>query len=236
MSQHSGFRSHLIKTGVAVAVAAASMLSTQALPAVAADTSRPRPIELAQQRMSTRVVHFGSIGDSISALTDRKGQVIPWSWVRDATFAGLQDVGGFKEWGDNTQQLLAQTRPIPGADIVVVMAGTNDILNGVHMLPTATTNADIVGIFARAGGHLHVLSAVAPKDGAGAAPTLKLNADLAALARSHGWRFVDPWTSVRARDGQYKAGTTVDGVHPTPATGAMVGAFMRSYLLEAGRR
>ncbi|GAA4139780.1 GDSL-type esterase/lipase family protein [Leifsonia shinshuensis] len=179
-----------------------------------------------------QVVRMGAIGDSITAFTDRAGNPTPWSWVRTAVTGDIVDAGGYRHYGDSTAQILAGTTPLT-ADAVVVMAGTNDILDGSAPQPTAQTLANISAIVAKAGGRVHVLSALAPKDNGGAAATLALNAALADLAGRSGWVWVDPWTSLRAPDGRWVAGATLDGVHPTAASGAVAGEAIRTAVLRS---
>ena len=176
-----------------------------------------------------RTIRLAAIGDSITSFTDRIGTPTGWSWVRSAATGRVVDAGGFRYWGDDTQQLLAGTRPVD-ADVIVVMAGTNDIGDGSHPVPTARTLQNITAIFAKARVRTKVLSAVAPKNAA-PAQTQALNARLRDLAARSGWSFVDPWRSVRATDGRWVAGATGDGIHPTFWSGAAAGMVIRRTIL-----
>lgn len=179
-------------------------------------------------------IRLAAIGDSITAFTDRVGTPTGWSWVRSAATGRVVDAGGFRYWGDDTAQLLAGTRPVH-ADVIVVMAGTNDIGDGSHPVPTARTLQNITAIFAKAGVRTKILSAVAPKNAAPAL-TSALNARLRELAARSGWSFVDPWAGVRAPDGRWVDGTTADGIHPTVWSGAAAGLVIRSTVLALAQR
>lgn len=180
-----------------------------------------------EPKQRIKQVAMAAFGDSITAFTDRNGARTPWSWVRTAAVGGVADAGGYRHWGDKTAQILAHTGRVK-ADVVVVMAGTNDIGDGSRPVPTAQTLANVSAIFDRAGVKARVLSAVAPKSDAGAAATLKLNQALRQLAAQKGWTFVDPWAALRRADGRWVAGATVDGTHPTARSGAIAGAALRA--------
>lgn len=224
--------SKLIVIASAVAVAASLATSSLSFP------TPPRPIALlAQTRVAppaapspSRLVQMAAIGDSITAFTDRAGNVTPWSWVRTACTGNVHDAGGYRHWGDGTAQILAGTTPV-AADVVVVMAGTNDIGDGSNPVPTATSLANITAIFGKAGHGVRVLSALAPKDSAGATATLALNKSLRALATASGWVFIDPWATLRTATGHWVAGASVDGVHPTAASGAIAGKVIQRMVL-----
>ncbi len=180
-----------------------------------------------EPKQRIKQVAMAAIGDSITAFTDRNGARTPWSWVRTAAVGGVTDAGGYRHWGDTSAQILAHTGRVK-ADVVVVMAGTNDIRDGSRPVPTAQTLANVTAIFDRAGVKARVLSALAPKSDGGAAATLKLNQALRQLAAQKGWTFVDPWSSLRKADGRWVAGATVDGTHPTARSGAIAGAALRA--------
>lgn len=173
-------------------------------------------------------ITFGSTGDSISAYHDNNGKIIPWSWVRFAIDDGdLSRVTGYTRAGADTKELFAHAVPIPGIDVMVLMAGTNDITHGI---PTSSTLNYIAATFAKTGGEHKILSAVAPRNNH-TAQTNALNYWLARLAKQHGWTFIDPWTRVRAANGTWVPGWNADSVHPTPEAGSMVGAILHNEIL-----
>lgn len=177
----------------------------------------------------THRIRFGAIGDSITAATDRLGLPTHWTWVSTAATGGLTDVGGYRHYGDTTSDILRHVTPLPDADVVVVMAGTNDA--PVDDRPNPRTLSNITAIFEKVGSPRSILSAVAPRDDDLAAVTLRLNAEFRDLARRSGWRWVDPWTTVRTSSGHWRPTTSVDGIHPTPATGRIAGEEIRKAII-----
>ena len=181
----------------------------------------------------TSEIRFGAIGDSITASTDQNGFPTGWTWVATAATGGVRDVGGYRHYGDTTADILAGVKPLPDAQVVVVMAGTNDA--PIDGRPDPETLTNISAIFAKAAVPARILSAVAPRDDDRAGETLELNRELRDLARRSGWTFVDPWTAVRTADGRWRSGTTVDGIHPTPDSGRIVGEVLREAIVRQVR-
>ncbi|MFF9562923.1 SGNH/GDSL hydrolase family protein [Leifsonia sp. NPDC014704] len=175
-------------------------------------------------------IRFGAIGDSITASTDRFGLPTHWTWVATAATGDVTDVGGYRHYGDTTADILRHVTPLPEAQVVVVMAGTNDA--PVDDRPDPRTLTNITAIFEKTGVPRRILSAVAPRNDDRAAETLQLNADLRQLARRSGWRWVDPWTEVRTADGRWRPHTSVDGIHPTPASGRIAGDVLRAAIVK----
>ncbi|MET3567223.1 lysophospholipase L1-like esterase [Leifsonia sp. 563] len=175
-------------------------------------------------------IRFGAIGDSITASTDRFGLPTHWTWVATAATGDVADVGGYRHYGDTTADILRHVTPLPDAQVVVVMAGTNDA--PVDDRPNPRTLTNITAIFEKTGVPLRILSAVAPRNDDRAAVTLELNRELRDLARRSGWTWVDPWTAVRTDDGRWRPHTSVDGIHPTPASGRMAGEVLRATIVE----
>ncbi|WP_170860982.1 SGNH/GDSL hydrolase family protein [Trujillonella endophytica] len=149
-----------------------------------------------------------------------------FSWVPAALGPGVEFRGGWATDGANAAQMRAGVTPAD-ADVLVVMAGTNDMLQG---RPWAQTRDDLIVIAARAGTPVVLLSAVPPND-VDPAGALALNRSLAGLAAEQGWAFADPWEPVTV-GGRYRAGSTLDGVHPTPRVAAEVGTRLRAALLQ----
>lgn len=179
-------------------------------------------------------IRFAAIGDSITASTDQHGSPTHWTWVATAATDGLRDVGGYRHYGDTTGDILHHVTPIPEAQVVVVMAGTNDAPVDGH--PDPQTLANISAIFDAAAVPGRILSAVAPRDDDRAAETLELNRDLKDLAGRSGWTFVDPWTAVRTPAGHWRPGTTGDGIHPTPHAGRIAGDVLREAIERVARQ
>jgi lysophospholipase L1-like esterase len=144
----------------------------------------------------------------------------PTSWLNGETSYRFVRVGGWAVPGSITADMRAGVVPTP-ADVLVLLGGTNDLIRGI---PFAETAANLRAISATVGARTTVLVAIEPLS---ASPTARgtENARLAALARAQGWHFVDPWTAVAAGN-DWRPGTTVDGIHPTPATAVLVGGVI----------
>ena len=170
---------------------------------------------------------FVAVGDSITAGATDVSQPLVGDRVQgDASWlpaaeqrSGLDLVAGWAVPGATTADMLAGVEPTDWtADVLVVMAGTNDLVRG---LPWEQSAADIEGVVAAAGAPTVVVVAIAPND-ARAAARNGYNAALADLASRNGWTYLDPWGEVDA-GGTFTPGASPDGVHPTPAVAAEVG-------------
>ncbi|MGR6965937.1 SGNH/GDSL hydrolase family protein [Geodermatophilus sp. URMC 61] len=170
---------------------------------------------------------FVVVGDSITAgATDVSQPLVgdrvqgDASWLPAAEQAsGLDLVAGWAVPGATTADMLAGVEPTAWtADVLVVMAGTNDLAHGVTWQESA---AHIEGIAAAAGAPTVVAVAIAPNDPRPAARN-GYNSALADVAGRNGWTYLDPWGEVDA-GGVFIPGASPDGVHPTPAVAADVG-------------
>ncbi|MCZ2806467.1 SGNH/GDSL hydrolase family protein [Modestobacter sp. VKM Ac-2983] len=176
---------------------------------------------------AVRSLTFTAVGDSITAGNVPDGVAVPYSgsWVPAATGGALEFVPSWAVSGATTQDMLAGVTPIV-ADVVVVMAGTNDLTS----IPWEVSAANIRGIVDSVGVDDVVLSAVPPFDPAPEV-AVAFNGRLEALAADEGWRFFDPWADL-SLEGTYAAGASTDGVHPTPETASLVGTRVRGELLS----
>ena len=139
-------------------------------------------------------------------------------------------MAGWAVPGATTADMLAGVEPTDWtADVLVVMAGTNDLVRG---LPWEQSAADIEGVVAAAGAPTVVVVAIAPNDPRAAARN-GYNAALADLASRNGWTYLDPWGEVDA-GGAFTPGASPDGVHPTPAVAAEVGSRIGRSLAALG--
>lgn len=154
------------------------------------------------------------------------------TWLSHALGPGedgrsVEWVGGWAVPGATTAVMRAQAVPRPDADVLVVLAGTNDIALGV---PAEEIAANIEAIVATVGAPRVVVASVPPIEWA---PDLapRHNADLEALAREHGWEFADVAADLWRGDG-WAPGMSDDGVHPTEAGYAVLGRALREALLS----
>ncbi|NDI46932.1 SGNH/GDSL hydrolase family protein [Goekera deserti] len=182
----------------------------------AATTTAPAPL---------RVV---AVGDSITEADSPDfddGLIGPGSWAWTATGDGVDVLGGWAHGGATSADMAAGVGPMD-ADVLVVMAGNNDVDDGV---PVADVVANVRQVVVRAGVPRVVLSAAAPEDGYGPQLT-RLDAALQGLAGREGWQWVDPMTDVRGPDGGWVTGTSPDGVHPDVEAARVVGRALRAAL------
>ncbi|MFC7406006.1 SGNH/GDSL hydrolase family protein [Georgenia alba] len=178
-------------------------------------------------------IRLAAVGDSITEADSPDfgaGRLGTESWVHHAVGEDVALVGGWAQWGATTAEMAAAVEP-EDADVLVIMAGTNDLGGGE---PREETLANIRDIAQTVDAEDVVLSAVPPLDRTPDVATA-LNADLEALARDEGWHWVDAAAAVR--DGErFAEGTTVDGVHPTTRGAELIGARVRAVVLEAAGR
>ncbi|WP_022919278.1 SGNH/GDSL hydrolase family protein [Ruania albidiflava] len=169
------------------------------------------------------------VGDSITVGSDptfAPGQVSEDSWVRYAVGDPVELTGGWARWGATTAEMAAAVEPVP-ADVLVIMAGTNDLAAGT---PTAQVAQNLEDIVATVGAQDVLLCAVPPLD---ARPDVvpPFNEFLERTAEDRGWAWVDPAAEIRS-EGHFAPGMSVDGVHPTQAGATQLGVHVRSELLS----
>ncbi|MCJ1715251.1 SGNH/GDSL hydrolase family protein [Curtobacterium sp. VKM Ac-2922] len=181
-------------------------------------------------------VTFAYAGDSITAR--------PGSWLRDlaadTTDTGVHALGGYAHSGNRTDQVLARMPAVPGADVLVVELGTNDVNQGV---PTTRILRNIDTLVAHQSAP-HVLLIAAPPSNHTSSlwgvdrrtENRVLDRALAADAQQHGWSYADPFAADRASDDGWLPGTSADGIHPTTAANvAIAGEFATAIRAAAGR-
>lgn len=144
--------------------------------------------------------------------------------VRDVLNAGVP--------GQTAAQVAARVDMVLQAQpqVVLVQAGTNDLLRGVPLETTVTALRGTVTRLQEAD-VVPVLVLVPPID-ALAARVGPLNEALAALGAELSVPVIDPWADVRRPDGSWTSGTSQDGVEPTAETSQQV-AVRAGELLEA---
>lgn len=210
-------------TGAPVSAAptepAASATATPAAPTGGAPTgAAPRTVPTATA-IPTPTPAPGPItvtvaGDSLTQMKD--------SWALQLRDPAISMTGGVTIGGGTTTAILKAATP-RDADVLVVMAGTNDLR---YTYTSKQIQSRIVQIVQKVGARHVVIAAIAPsnitkygkkKQLNRRASGAVLNRDLQGLAADHGWLFADPWASVRRLDGGWNQSKTLDGVHPTVA-------------------
>jgi lysophospholipase L1-like esterase len=178
-------------------------------------------------------LHVLAVGDSITEADSADfddAQIGPSSWATSLDGDGVQVMGGWAHSGATTEDILqglADRPPAPaGPDVLVIMAGNNDI---DASLPFDVIDENLVAIAGQVHAPRVVLSTIAPEDQDAAAVT-DFNAGLPELATRQGWQLVDPMAGVGDGRGHYVPGMSDDGVHPTAAGARLIGAALRSAL------
>lgn len=178
----------------------------------------------------TDATRLAVVGDSITEADSpdfEGGDLGAESWVYHAVGEDLVLVGGWARWGATTSQMAAAVEPVD-ADVLVILAGTNDVGSGATHESTLANLREIAGTV---GAPQVVLSAVPPIDAAPALAT-DLNAALEDLARQEGWAWVD--APAELRDGErFAAGMASDGLHPTRRGARVLGGSIREAVLDA---
>lgn len=181
---------------------------------------------------------FVALGDSIStadtAATGGGGYGAAWPHLACAlsgqrlAFRGNAGVAG-----ERSDQILARVPNVValGANIVVVMAGVNDITQGISF---SAWSGNIKAIVAqlRASGIRPVLATLPPRSTSTyLAQIIQWNAWLKAYARQHNLDLLDFFSVlVDPLTGLYKAGWTVDGLHPSQTAHVQIANYVVSQL------
>jgi lysophospholipase L1-like esterase len=179
--------------------------------------------------MASGPLSLAVVGDSISEADSRDftaGLLGPGSWVSHAVGDGVRFGVGWAVSGALTWLMARGARPV-AADVLVVLAGTNDVASG---LPFDSCAVNLRSIVATVGAPRVVVSAIPPIDFAPSLAT-EFNARLRALAAEAGWEFVDAMAGIRDDDGRFAPRMSLDGVHPTVEAAQVMGGAIRAHLL-----
>ncbi|BDI22830.1 SGNH/GDSL hydrolase family protein [Herbiconiux sp. L3-i23] len=197
------------------ALLAGVALVLTACAAAPADGAPRSPAATADPTLSVAIV-----GDSLTAVLGKRfaeGEIDPSSWVPVFLESDVRFVGGWALAGATTADMRAAVAE-QDADLLIVMAGTNDVLTD---RPLDDTLADIDAIVDRVGAAQVLVSAIPPIDFMpGAAEAF--NDALEETAEARSWTFADPFAALRV-NGAYREGTTLDGIHPTAEAQVTVG-------------
>ena len=221
------------KSIIPAAFAAAVILAGCASPAPVSETpapvAAPAPVieEIAPEPIALPPVTAAPAGDSITAWGNGG------TWATYMESEDLVRVDGFAVGGANLASIAAQT-PACNCDIVVTMAGTNDMGTARWATPLGQRSASLVEIVVKSGARNALIVAVPPMNGGG--PWVaEWNAEQARLAAFYGWGYIDPWGPFRAADGGFVPGTSSDHAHPTPVVQEQIGRILHDAIIEAVR-
>lgn len=178
---------------------------------------------------TTDPVTFAAVGDSITEgnspafAEQRLGDL---SWVHHAQGDGLTFAGGWARGGAETSAMVENVAPLD-ADVLVILAGTNDAGHGV---PFDVTAENIDGIVEEVGAERVIIPSIPPNDERPDVP-IEHNIQMRAYTESQGWEWVDSASGVRDGD-LYADGMTADGVHPTVEAARIMGEAIRAAILN----
>ena len=179
---------------------------------------------------------FAVAGDSITADGSPAvaGRAVgERSWVRFAQGGGAAFAGGWAHDGATTADMAAELAAHPPAagsvHTLVILAGTNDLNRGI---PFAAIAENLKSIATSVGAPRVMVCSVPPRDGFAPA-TEAYNAWLPGFASEQGWEWTDASAGLRdALDpGRFGPGLSYDGLHPSQAGAAVLGAAIRDALL-----
>jgi lysophospholipase L1-like esterase len=216
------------RVGAALAVAAcATMVVGCSAPGPADGTGSPEASAVATRGT------FAVVGDSISDADSpdfAAGEFGASSWATYVVDDGFAFAGGWAEWGAPTAMMADSVGSIE-ADVLVVLAGTNDVAFGI---PFDDSAANLDRIVDAVGIEEVVVVSIPPMDalpnGAEA-----YNDRLDDLAGDRGWRFVDASAGLRTADGRFRDGMSFDGLHPSVDGARVLGEAIAAELREALR-
>ena len=169
----------------------------------------------------TQSFTFAVAGDSLTAWDNQTfphpdGDFSTVTWTHWAISPDVELAGGYAREDAMAAEIAEKIIPVE-ADVLVVMAGTND----VGLTPVGEVLGQIELLVGRSEVTKVLISSLPPVDG-----SAEYNAQLEDLANDMGWSFVDPWAELRREDGEWLDGSTNGGVHPTPDSAKIVAAAL----------
>ncbi|MGO1696086.1 MAG: SGNH/GDSL hydrolase family protein [Arthrobacter sp.] len=179
-----------------------------------------------------QAVTFSVVGDSITADHAYPEQVSrrivgEWSWAVFAQDPATTFAGGWARGGATTAQMLDGYTPVP-SDVLVVIAGTNDIRAGV---PFERIGENLQDIIAQADSDRVLVSSVPPRNEF-RTRTVEYNAWLHDFVLEQGWGWIDGSRGLRdsTHPEVYAEGLSYDGTHPTAEGARILGSAVQAAL------
>lgn len=212
--------------------AAAMIVAATGLTLVACAPMPPRADPPPTEEPTRGAIRMAAVGDSITDGDSRNlagGVPGPLSWVSYAIGPEIEFVGGWAEWGATTERMASALQQPLEADVLVILAGTND----AGWVPHRQIGIQLRRIADAAAVEDVVLASVPPNDFA-VGVTAELNAYLEGFASREGWTWVDAAARLREGD-RYAEGMSYDGVHPTEAGARVLGEAIGEAVVETAR-
>jgi lysophospholipase L1-like esterase len=205
-------------------VACASLVVGCSAPEPADGTGSPEP------SADAALGSFAAVGDSITDADSPNfagGDFGAASWATYVVDDGFAFAGGWAEWGATTGLMADSVGPFD-ADVLVVLAGTNDVAFGI---PFEDSAANLDRIIDGVGIEDVVVVSIPPMD---ALPdgAQGYNERVEDLAGDRGWRFVDASAGLRTADGRFGEGMSSDGLHPSEEGARVLGEAIATALRE----
>lgn len=193
------------------------------------------PIEREPESASqeAEVAEYGGVavvGDShteMDSLNFAAGRIGDRSWVSTLLSEGYRFAGGWAVAGATSTLQAESFRGVRGADALIVLTGTNDLVQGV---PFDLTASSLEAIVAKAPADRIIVLAIPPLDQEVMPTSSEFNRSLRDLAAGRGWEYFDGFDFLRDPDGGFVEGMTYDGIHLTPGAQERFGEAVAEYL------
>ena len=141
---------------------------------------------------------------------------------------GVEFVGGWARGGAQASDMVVSVRPAQ-ADVLVVLAGTNDLAHGCSF---AASSRDLVAITRKVGVARVVVAALPPRDSTPATIS-EFNRRLEVFVEGRGRTSVDVMAGLRSGE-LYAPGMSRDGLHPDRAGAETMAAALSRAIADVG--
>ena len=212
------------------AIAAGTVVALSACSPVDTTPPRAESLEGGAPAAASGPLRVAVVGDSLSAGRSKflGNGLDDKSWMTYAQGDGIEFAGGWAKAGATIEEMADAVVPVE-ADVLVIMAGTNDVRFGTAFADARPSYESVVDTI---GADRVVIAAIPPYERAPQAAAT-YDADLAAWAYSEGYPVVDPWTFARGADDLWAAGWSADGIHPTVSGYERLGREFHELILDA---
>ncbi|GAA1703830.1 hypothetical protein GCM10009792_24970 [Microcella alkalica] len=145
----------------------------------------------------TTVAVLGDSNTEVDSVDFAGGQIGAKTWVRELTHGNFRFAGGWADGGATTARIADELTPIT-ADVLLVMAGTNDVGLGV---PFEESAANLKTAIAKTTANRTILLAIPPRFPETQPTSADFNLALRAVAAENGWEYFDGHQSTTLEDG-----------------------------------